>query len=127
MSLNSPSVEIFLNRINWKVNMGEMKQMDTFRIDVYQFDFIHPLKNESLTSFTKFIRNLPMNEVRSILKIWIWLYQHKIKFRLRFSWNENLSIKHNLKNFTKPGKLNRKIKSCGHDNLMNYQFEEKEE
>ncbi len=127
MGVNNPNVTIFLNRINWKANMGKMAQMDTFRVDVYQFVFDPPLRDETLMSFTKFIRKLPMREVRSVIKIWVWLYQHKIKFRLRFSWNGNLPVIYNLKHCMDPGNIDRKIKECGHENLMKYQFKEREE
>lgn len=120
---NKQSVQIFLNKLNWLANQGEMQNIDTFRIDIYQFRFKLPLNGELLTEFTKFIQNLPIAEIRSILKIWVWLYQHDVKFKLVFSWNMNLPIKHNLKNITRPGRFHRRMKTFTHDDLMSYQCE----
>lgn len=110
--------QIFLNKLNWDANMGDIDQIDTFRIDVYQFVFKTPLEGKSLRAFTGFIKTLPMNHVRTVMKIWVWLYQQDIKFRLVFSWNENLSVLHNLKSLRGPGKVNRKLKSFTHEELM---------
>lgn len=115
--------KIFLNKLNWDVNMGKLKQIDTFRVDVYQFIFEHPLKDELLRAFTGFIKTLPMREVRSVMKVWVWLYQQDIKFRLKYSWNENLPVLHNIKNLMEPGKVNQKLKSFSHEELMGCQLE----
>lgn len=109
---------IFLNQLNWDANMGKLNQIDTFRMDVYQFAFEEPLKGESLQDFTGYIRTLPMDKVRTVMKIWVWLYQKGIRFELKFSWNENLSIFHNLKSVFGPERVNHKLRSFSHEELM---------
>lgn len=119
-AVNKGSVAHILNRLNWDVNMGNMQAMSAFRIDVYKFQFEEQLEGDVLKDFTNLLRSLPMHELRSILKIWVWLYQHEIAFKLVFSWNFHLPVWHNIVNRMKPGKFHRKMKSFAHEDLMAY-------
>ena len=123
MKPNTRRNQIFLDKLNWKTNSGEMQNITTFQIDVYKFIFKPPLVGSTMTDFTEYLQNLPMAETRSIMKIFIWLYQHEVKFKMKFSYSPRIPFKHNLENIGKPRKLRRLLLSYGHDELMSCPLE----
>lgn len=115
---NNRHTQMFLDRLNWRTNSGEIKEIDSFQIDVYQFCFRPSLAKEHMTDFTEYVQSLNMGELRSVMKIWIWLYQHDIKFKIRFGYNVSRSLKYNLKNLLWPARINWLLLQCEHDDLM---------
>lgn len=122
----SKGYKVFLTKLNWQANSGELKGIIKFQVDVYEFVFEQALEGTTLSKFIEYARSLDMTELRSIMRMWIWLYQHEIKFKMHFAWNESLSVRYNLKNFHNPGKLNKRLLACGHDDLMSYSGKEGE-
>lgn len=108
----------FVNRLNWKINYGEITKMSIFQIDVYKFTFNPYLEYELTKQFGQFLKTLHFTEIRSVALIWVWLYQHGVKFRLRFGYNPRLKFLYNIKNILMPGMINRMLKDCGHNDLM---------
>lgn len=123
---NKRRAEQFLTRLNWKIYEGEIKEITTFQVDVYKFVIMTPLTEENLEKFMVYIRKLDMTELRSTLKIFVWLYQHKVCFKLKFGWNRNLPVWYSLKNLFMPMKIRRTLLAYGHDDLMSCPVEEME-
>lgn len=121
-----PATERFLTKLDWKIHTGEMRDITMFQIDVYKFVFMTPLVGEILDDFVAYIKELDLSKVRSTMKIFVWLYQHGIYFRLKFGWNRNLPINYNLKNLFMPMKIRHTLFGYGHDELMACRLEKKE-
>lgn len=122
---NRPDVEGFFTKIGWKIYTGEIPEINTFQVDVYEFVMQTPLTGSTLEDFINYIKTLDMTKLRSTMRIFVWLYQHEVYFRLRFGWNRRLSVKYNLKNLFMPMKVRRQLFACGHDDLMTCPLEEK--
>lgn len=123
MSKNERNVDVFLNRLNWKINSGEMKEITEFQVDVYCFRFKNGLDDDTAKEFTRYLKRLKMDEVRSVMKIFVWLYQHKVDFRLVFRWNPRLPVEYNLKSLFNPKQVREQLLANGHDDLMSYPVE----
>lgn len=108
----------FLIKLDWKICTGEIEAVTVFRIDVYKFMFTSPLVGETLNDFVAYLKRLDVTKIKSIMRIFIWLYQREIHFRLKFKWNRRLPITYNLKSLFMPMKIRRALLSCGHDELM---------
>lgn len=120
---NNRHTQIFLDRLNWQTNTGEMVQIFRFKIDVYLFQFKTPLTGKCMTDFTGYIKQLSMTELKSVMKIWVWLYQHDVKFKLRFSYNTKLPFAYNIKHIGLPKKINKTLYAHGHDDIMSCQLD----
>lgn len=112
------SPDLFFNKLKWKLQTGEMSGFSTFRVDVYEFRFCPVLSEEISQQFVEFAETLDMTQVRSVMILFVWLYQHRIKFRLVFCWNKELPAGYNLKNILMPRKVRKTLYKCGHDDLM---------
>lgn len=99
----------FLNRLKWKTATNDFKEMTSFRIDCYLFAFERPLSKEEQYAFIEYAESLDLCQERSIIILYIWLYQKEIPFRLKFQWNENLPLLYNLKQVRKPGWYQRNL------------------
>ena len=122
-----PAVERFLTKLNWKIHTGEMRDITMFQIDVYKFVFYDAAcRGKSWTIFVAYIKGLDLSKVKSTMKIFVWLYQHGIYFRLKFGWNRNLPINYNLRNLFMPMKIRHTLFGYGHDELMACRLEKKE-
>ena len=109
---------MFLDRLNWKTNTGEITDIDEFQIDVYRFTFDLPLTKDCMKQFTEYIQTLSMTELRSVMMIFVWLYQHDVKFELKFGYNPRLPFKYNIKNIFEPRRIRKRLLSHGHEDLM---------
>lgn len=118
MGVSYRTAQIFLDRLNWKANCGGLNELCSFQVDVYQFCMADSLKDDVLKAFTDFLRLLDMRQLRSVMIIFMWLYQRDIKFTLKFRYNQNLPFWYNLKNIRKPRVIRKKMLACGHDDLM---------
>lgn len=118
MGVSYRTAQIFLDRLNWKANCGGLNELCSFQVDVYQFCMADSLKDDVLREFTNFLRLLDMRQLRSVMIIFLWLYQRNIKFTLKFRYNQDLPFWYNLKNMYKPREIRKTMRSCGHDDLM---------
>lgn len=118
METNNHNIQIFLNRLKWKIHSGDLTQLDEFQIDVYLFRFKTPLIGNTLKEFVEFIQELPMKELRSVMIMFVWLYQHDVKFCMVFGYNFRLAFLYNIKNIFEPRRISKLLLSCGHDDLM---------
>lgn len=118
MLKNERHTQVFLNQLNWKTNTGELARIDQFQVDIYKFVFKTPLVYDVMTEFTEYIQGLSMARLAAVMKIWVWLYQHGVRFRLVFGYNRRLPFVYNAKNILGPWKVNRQLRNCGHDDLM---------
>lgn len=118
MPKNERKVDIFLNRLDWKTNSGEIEGFSLFQIDVYCFRIKKGLDGEKAKAFSWYLKRLPMAELRSVMKIFVWLYQQEVDFRLVFRWNRRLPVEYNLKNLAAPRKMKKLLLANGHDDLM---------
>lgn len=116
--MNNHSIRTFLTRLNWKVQTGELVKLTEFQIDIYRFSLEEPLIGKNLTDFTGFLQKLDMTKLRSVMMLFVWFYQHEIKFRLRFGYNPRLSFRYNMKNLFEPERVRKKMLECGHEDLM---------
>ncbi len=114
---------LFLNKLNWKTNSGDIREFTSFQVDIYKFVFKDGLAGKMLTDFTAYINRLNMVEIRSVLKIFVWLYQHNAKFKLKFGWNKRLPLQYNIRNLFEPRRIRRLLLDCDHEDLMSYQLE----
>lgn len=114
---------MFLDRLNWKTNSGEMTDINEFQVDVYRFTFNPPLTENCMKQFTEYMQSLCMTQVRSVMKMFVWLYQHNVKFKLKFGYNPRLPFKYNIKNIFEPRKISKLLLSHGHDDLMSCSLE----
>lgn len=121
------SAQTFLDRLNWKVNTGDMEDIIEFQVDVCRFVFNRPLVGEDLRGFTEFVQNLSMSQVRSMMMIWVWLYQHGADFKLKFGINPKLSLMYNIKHIFLPRSIEKELLACGHDDLMRCPVDELKE
>lgn len=112
------SPDLFFNKLKWKLQTGEMTGFTVFTIDVYTFRFTPALSDNMSQKFVEFAETLDMVQVRSVMMLFVWLYQHDIKFRLVFHWNKELPPGYNLKNILMPRKVRKTLYKCGHDDLM---------
>lgn len=112
------NVKMLLNRLNWDVVNGDTTNILEFQLDVYRFRFKKPLEGDTMKEFTEFVQELDMSKLRSIMMIWIWLYQHGAKFRIMFGYNPRLPIGYNLSHLTAPKKLGKQLMANGHDDIM---------
>lgn len=120
---NNHCIQTFLNQLNWKTTIGEITNISEFQVDVYHFIFKTPLTKDCMKQFTEYLQDLPMTETRSVMKIFVWLYQHEVSFKLKFSYNPRLPFKYNIKNIFEPGRVRRLLLSHGHDDLMSCSLE----
>lgn len=120
---NDRSTQTFLDRLNWKTNTGEMPDISEFQVDVYRFKFRPPMTGECMTDFTEFLQGLSLRQIHSVIQIWVWLYQHNVKFRMVFGYNPRLSLRYNIRNILQPGKINKLLLSREHDDLMSCSLE----
>lgn len=111
-------MQIFLNRINWKVSTEDIAKIHKIQVDTYLFSFKPPLEGECLAEFTQFMQKLNMKKLKSIMMIWVWLYQHNVTFKTKFRYNPNMPLRYNIKRFRDPGKLHKQFLSYGHDDIM---------
>lgn len=118
MSRNRRDVDVFLNRLDWKINTGEMKNITVFQVDVFCFRFKDGLDDDVAKEFAVYLKRLNMEELRSTMKIFVWLYQHEVDFKLVFAWNPRLPARYNLKNLFTPKHVRDKLLAYGHDDLM---------
>lgn len=116
--MNNHSIRTFLTRLNWKVQTGELVKLTEFQIDVYRFSFKEPLKEKNFTEFTGFLQKLDMTKLRSVMILFVWFYQHEIRFQLRFGYNPRLPFRYNMKNLFEPKRVCGKMLKCGHEDLM---------
>ena len=116
--MTNRNTQLVLNRINWKFHTGELTFMTQFQIDVYRFVMKEPIDRMQAMEFLTFVRKLDARQQRSIMLMFIWLYQHQIRFTLTFGYNLRLPIRYNLKNILKPGQIRRCLMANGHEELM---------
>ena len=109
---------LFLNRLKWQTATGEMVEIQMFQADIYRFIFQKPLTKKCMVDFAEYVSTLSMEQKSSIMQIWVWLYQHDIKFKLIFSWNPRCPIKYNLKNLLSPKRINKQLSAFNHDDIM---------
>ena len=112
-----------LNSLLWKVNLGQIEDYRYFQADVYRFTFPDGLGKDMTKQFTTYLQKLDMTELRSILKIYVWLYQHHVPFRLKFAWNWRCPFMHNLKSWFGSWQIVKLLRKCEHDKLMAYPLE----
>lgn len=129
MTENERKARIFLNRLDWKTHSGDINELTLFQVDIYCFKIRNGLKDETAGAFTEYIKRLPMTEMRSVMKIFVWLYQHGVDFKLVFRYNPRLPLKYNLERLSWPGKMRKLLLANGHDDLMSCPLDllEKEE
>lgn len=116
--------DIFLNRLNWKVDMGEITSFTVFQVDVFRFRFKSGMDGDTVKGFMHYVKRLRMEELRTVMKIFVWLYQHGVDFKLSFGWNPQLPAEYNIKNLFAPMRVRKKLLACGHDDLMSCPVEE---
>lgn len=109
---------VFFNRLQWKLQNNEMTEFTSFLIDVYCFKFDPPLPKEMSMAFTEFAGRLDMKQLRSVMILFVWLYQHGADFRLTFRWNRNASVRYNMKNLFWPRRVRKLLLKNGHDDIM---------
>lgn len=119
-------VQTFLNKVNWKLNTGEIGGCSEFTVDVCRFIFTPSLSKDMSEEFIAYMKTLSMTELRSVMKIWIWLYQHGVKFKLRFSYRRELPFIYNMRHILRPEKIDVSLKVCTHEALMAYTLDDKE-
>lgn len=124
MAVNDRGAQNFLNRLHWDAVMNKDANIVRFVNDTYEFRFAEPLEGKILIAFTAFLKSLPMTEIRSILKIWMWLYQHDISFQMKFTWNKNRSMLYNLRRIYEPRRINKRLNRFRCEDLMAYSFED---
>lgn len=124
MTKNERKVDIFLNRLDWRTNTGEITEFDMFQVDVFCFKIRRGLDGEKAKAFSGYLKTLPMAELRSTMKIFIWMYQQGVDFRLVFRWNPRLSVRYNLGHLFEPRRVRKTLLANGHDDLMSCPLEE---
>lgn len=123
--INADSKEQALEKFADSMDSDISSYFDAVRKEpVKHPQFAEPLEGKILTAFTAFLKSLPMTEIRSILKIWMWLYQHDISFQMKFTWNKNRSMLYNLRRIYEPRRINKRLNRFRHEDLMAYSFED---
>lgn len=117
-------ITALLTRADWKLNTGELKELNEFQIDVFRFRFKKPLKKDVVQDFVQFLKGLDSRDYRIISYTYIWLYQHGISFRLSFRYNPELIPKYNVRSFRQPAKLRKVMESAAHEELTSCRIED---
>lgn len=120
---NQRAVDIFLNRLvheTWYNNTHFV----TFRVDCFLFDFRkhnpHGLEKQVQYDLFDYLRTLDMSQQQAIVKMYIWLKQHQVKFDFRFQWNRELPFRYNWQQRKKPAFLKNMLENVDQGQLMAY-------
>lgn len=117
------AVDVFLNKLVHETWYNGTRFV-TFRIDCFLFDFrpYYPQGLEKQLQYDLFdyLRTLDMSQQQAIVKMYIWLRQHRVKFDFRFQWNRSLPFRYNWQQRKKPAFLKNLIESVDQDQLMAY-------
>lgn len=117
------SVDIFLNRLMHETWYNETRFV-TFRVDCFLFDFRRHnpdgLEKQVQYQFFEYLRTLDMSQQQAIVKAYIWLMQHGVKFDFRYQYNKSLPFRYNWAQRKKPAKLKSLLESVDRDDLLSY-------
>lgn len=122
-SPNQRAVDIFLNRLVHETWYNDAHFV-TFRVDCFLFDFRkhNPdgLEKQVQYDLFDYMRTLDMSQQQAIVKIYIWLRQHGVRFDFRFQWNRDLPFRYNWQQRKKPAFLKKMLDSADQGQLMAY-------
>lgn len=113
-------VDMFLNKLLFKSSVEKI-QFVTFRIDCFLFDFRPKgLEPEIQDELFQYMKTLDLSKQQAIVKIYIWLRQHNVTFKFRYSWNWDLPLVYNIMQIRKPAFLRRRLGKVDQAELMAY-------
>lgn len=113
-------VDMFLNKLLFKSSVEKI-QFVTFRIDCFLFDFRPKgLDAEIQDEMFQYMKTLDLSKQQAIVKIYIWLIQHEVAFKFRYSWNWSLPLIYNIGQIRKPAFLRKRLGRVDQAELMAY-------
>lgn len=98
-------LDVYFTKLKFKSAMKELKDLQTFVIDVYCFRFDPPLTDGMDYELYELCEQLDLTYVKSIAVVMLWLMQKKAKFTLTWKYNKELPFRYNMKNRKAPEKL----------------------
>lgn len=118
--ISTRRADMFLNRLLFKSNVEKIRFV-TFRIDCFLFDFRPKgLDAKIQDGLFQYMKTLDLTKQQAIVKIYIWLTQHKVAFKFRYSWNWDLPLAYNIGQIRKPAFLRRRLEKVDRSELMAY-------
>lgn len=118
MAGNPHETQVQLDRMNWMADQGPFSPVSMFQVDVYRFRIRTDMDRETNRAFVEYVHGLDMTQRMSIAKVWIWLYQRGLDFRLKFGYNRRKSPAYNLKFIIWPYMIDWTMRQCSHYDLM---------
>lgn len=86
----------FLNRMAWNAATGGTDDIVQFRIDCFRFRFDTGFDSRTEYEFFQYAKTLDLSDQRAVIKLWLWLKQHRVGFRFGFQWNRKLPFLYNV-------------------------------
>lgn len=109
-----------LRQLSWNAAMNLDDSIRTFKLDCYLFELGDNFTKKIEYEFFQFAKTLDMADLRAVLKLWLWLRQHRVDFKFRFQWTPALSIRHNIKSWKTTRRLKKQLAALSEKAIMAY-------
>jgi hypothetical protein len=107
-----------LNQAEWGIVNGEVGTLSMVQLDVFRFRFPDGMDRDAAEALISYMKAIRMDELRAVMKLWVWLVQHDVRFRLTSAWNGMAPVLHNLGGIFRAAYVRRRLGGYGHDGLM---------
>lgn len=104
-----------LLRIKWALCDSSLKDIAIFHVDVYNFKFEPAMDPKTAYRFIEYVDSLRLSMSTDIIRIYLWLENQGISFKMGFVWNRELPIRENLRRMRHPRTLMKIINACRAD------------
>lgn len=107
-----------LDQAEWGIVNGEVRTLSMVQLDVFRFRFPDGMDRDAAEALISYMKAIRMDELRAVLKLWVWLAQHGTRFRLTSAWNSRAPVLYNLGGIFRAAYVRRLLGGYGHDGLM---------
>lgn len=114
------NMKSFITKMKWQAANGNLQRLEKLQINTFLFTFPEGIEDEKLYEFFGFLDRFNRMSLAAVRTIYVWLYQQKIPFSLKFHYNRHIPFLANLFLLRAPKVLVEKaMLAYGHDMLMN--------
>lgn len=107
-----------LNQAEWGIVNGEVGTLSVVQLDVFRFRFHDDMDRDAAEALISYMKAIRMDELRAVMKLWVWLVQHDVRFRLTSAWNGMAPVLHNLGGIFRVACARRRLKGYSHEEIM---------
>lgn len=107
-----------LNQAEWGIVNGEVGTLSVVQLDVFRFRFHDGMDRDAAEALISYMKTIRMDELRAVMKLWVWLVQHDVRFRLTSAWNGMAPVLHNLGGIFRVACARRRLKGYSHEEIM---------